>query len=108
MMAANPYMVNNFMQDMPDENASVTGGMNGQMNYVNEYGDEILPVAPPMQMMHNQFFSPENAMKSSEKSRHKEKTKKDKKKRKKDKKRQYSEDSDSLKYNKHMNFYENK
>lgn len=71
------------------------------MNYINDYGEEMTP----NQMMGGHFFSPENAMKSSEKSKHKEKSKKDKKKKKKDKKRQYSEDSDHA-VNKYSNYEE--
>lgn len=38
-------MVNNFMQDnMNDETASMNGGMNRQVNYMNEYGDEMNPM----------------------------------------------------------------
>lgn len=36
-------MLNNFMQDIPDETGSVAPGFNLPMSYLNEYGDEIMP-----------------------------------------------------------------
>jgi len=50
MMAENPYMFNNFMQEMGDDNASMGGGFGMPMNFMNEYNDEIMTPYNQMQM----------------------------------------------------------